>query len=218
MTESILLQSFLLLNIFVMGILVSIAVRHAYAHFRPQSHDAEKPQLHTQAQSIHLPPAVKERLLQASQAHFQAVLDRSVTDLQHDLKTTAFHLNNQLGKLGTDIISDEMKRYHASLEQLRKQAEATITSAQTEIALHQAELKSMLTERQIELEAKLTEEIAAEKQRLIQDIDTKLADAVASFLVETLQHDVDLGAQSAYLTSMLEEHKAELKKGIADEV
>jgi hypothetical protein len=44
-----------------------------------------------------------------------------------------------------------------------------------------------------------------------------LADAVASFLIETMQHNVDLGAQSTYLTTMLEEHKTELTKGIIDE-
>jgi len=40
---------------------------------------------------------------------------------------------------------------------------------------------------------------------------------VASFLTETLQHNVDLGAQSAYLTAMLEEHKADFAKEVADE-
>lgn len=217
--SNILLQSFLMLNIFIMGILVSVAVRHAYAHFRPQQHEeVEKPHSHAQAaQGAHLPLAVKERLLQASQAHFQAVLNRSAAELQQDLKSTAFHLNKQLGKLGTDIISDEIKRYHASIDQLRKQTETTMISAQAEIAIHQADIKSKLAKRQTELETKMVEDIAAEKQILIQNIDTKLADAVASFLTETLQHNVDLGAQTAYLTSMLEEHKAEIIKGVNDE-
>jgi len=217
--SNILLQSFLMLNIFIMGILVSVAVRHAYAHFRPQQHEeAEKPHSHVQPQSAHLPPAVKERLLQASQSHFQAVLNRSAAELQQDLKSTAFHLNKQLEKLGTDIISDEMKRYHASLDQLRKQTETTMFSAQAEIAVHQTEIKAKLAKRQAELEAQMVQDIATEKQLLIKNIDTKLADAVASFLTETLQHNVDLGAQTAYLTSVLEEHKAEIIKGVNDEV
>lgn len=213
--DSIFLQAFLLVNVFIMGILVSIAVRHARAHFRPQEHDeADKPHPRTQTQGAHLPPAIKERLLQASQAHFQAVLDRSATELQHDLKTTAFHINRQLSKLGADIVNDEMKRYHTSLEQLRKQAETTLLNAQAEIATHQAEINNKLAKRQAELEAQLNEEIALEKQNLTKQIDTKLADAVASFLIDTLQHDVDLGAQSAYLTATLEEHKAEIIKGV----
>jgi phenylpyruvate tautomerase PptA (4-oxalocrotonate tautomerase family) len=67
------------------------------------------------------------------------------------------------------------------------------------------------------MQARLAEELANEKQRLAQLLDTKLADAVASFLVETLGKEVDLGAQAAYLTSMLEAHKDELIKGVTDE-
>ena len=52
---------------------------------------------------------------------------------------------------------------------------------------------------------------------MIQQIDTRLAEAVTSFLIETLQHNVDLGAQSAYLTAQLEEHKADFIKEVADE-
>ena len=110
-----------------------------------------------------------------------------------------------------------MQRYRALIDELRKQSETTAVGGQSKLAEHQAELSARLDERQIELEAKLSDEMIAEKQRLTQQVDTKLADAVASFLIETLQHNVDLGAQSAYLTAMLEEHKAELTKGIVDE-
>jgi hypothetical protein len=40
---------------------------------------------------------------------------------------------------------------------------------------------------------------------------------VVSFLIETLQHDIDLGAQSAYLTKVLEEHKDDFKQGVSSE-
>ncbi|MGH7197048.1 MAG: hypothetical protein ACREGJ_04790 [Candidatus Saccharimonadales bacterium] len=196
--------------------MAAIAVRHAYAHFRPTHHAAEKP--HPSPQSAHLPPAVKEQLLQAAQANFQKVLDHSAEELQHDLKTTTEQMNKRLTELGAEIISDEMKRYRASLDELRAQTAITIGKAQTEVTTHQADLEAKMAEREAELKAKLAEEMEAEKQRLIQQIDTKLADAVASFLIETMQHDVDLGAQTAYLTKMLEEHKDDFKRGVADEV
>lgn len=212
-----LLQLFLLLNVFLIGALTAIGVRHAYAHFRPTHHEPEKPH-HAPAQGAHLPPAVREQLLHAAQTNFQAVLTHSATELQHDLQTTALQLNKQLEKIGNQILNREMERYQASLDQLRTQAEVTMNGAQEEIAKHQADLKAKLTERQAELEASMAEQVAADQQQLIQQIDTKLADAVASFLTETLQHNVDLGAQSAYLTAMLEEHKAELTKGVTSEV
>jgi len=210
------LQIFLLVNVFLVGVVFAAAIRHAYAHFRPQSHEVEKPH-RPAAQPVHLPPEVKEHMLQTAQEHFQSVLDHSATELGNDLKSIVTQLNGRLEKLGTEIVSDEMKRYRMDLDQLRAQTEANISGAQTEINQHQTDLKSKIDQRRTELEAKMDAEIAAEKQALIEQIDTKLADAVASFLTETLGHNVDLGAQNAYLIATLEEHKAELIKGIGDE-
>jgi F0F1-type ATP synthase membrane subunit b/b' len=204
MKLSTLLQLFLVIDVFFMGALAAVAARHAYAHFKPPQHEPEKP--HAPSQNGHLPPAVREHLLEAAQSKFQGVLDSSAEELQHDLQSTAERLNKQLDKVGTDIVGKEMVHYQAELIELRKKAEEAIGGAQAEITTHQAELK-----------AKLEEDMAAEKQRLVQQLDTKLADAVASFLLETLQHNVDLGAQAAYLTTMLEEHKADFTKGISDE-
>ena len=210
------LQIFLLVNIFLIGAISATAIRHAYAHFRPQPVEIEKPKPTVQP-NAHIPADVREHILQAAQTNFQNILDHSATELEHDLKMTVVQLNGRLERFGVEIVNDEMKRYRMDLDQLRKQTETNISGAQTEINQHQTDLKSKIDQRRIELEAKLTDEIATEKQLLIQQIDTKLADAVASFLTETLQHNIDLGAQSAYLISTLQEHKAELTKGITDE-
>jgi F0F1-type ATP synthase membrane subunit b/b' len=216
MNPTTFLQIFLLVNVFLIGAIFATALRHAYAHFRPHPHEIEKPH-QPKAPSVQLPAEVRDHLLQTAQANFQSVLDHSNAELEHDLKTTVAQLNSRLEKMGVDIVNDEMRRYRMDLDQLRKQTEANISGAQTEIVQHQTDLKSKIDQRRAELEAKLEEEIAAEKQLLIQQLDTKLADAVASFLSETLGHNIDLGAQSAYLTSMLEEHKNDLIKGISDE-
>ena len=207
------LQIFLMVNIFLIGAFTAIAIRHAYAHFRPTHHEEEKP-LHRPTPTAHLPPAVREQLLRSAQANFQHVLEHSAAQLQHDLQTTTVQLNKQLEKIGAKIISDETARYQSSLTQLRDTAETTISDAQSEVTKHQAELMTKLAEQQTKLEAELNAKMVAEEQRLLDQMDTKLADAVASFLVETLQHNVDLGTQSAYLTAMLDEHKDELVKGV----
>jgi ElaB/YqjD/DUF883 family membrane-anchored ribosome-binding protein len=205
--DSLFLQIFLIINVFIMGILAAIAVRHAYAHFRPAPTEPDKPHPSRPTyQAVHLPPQVKERLLKAAQSNFQAVLDHTATELQRDLKSTSNQLNRQLEKIGTEIVNNETKRYHDMLEELRLQAETALRSSQAEIGGHQAEIK-----------AKLDADMAAEQQRLIQQIDTKLGDAMASFLLETLQHNVDLGAQSAYLTATLEQHKADFTREVGHE-
>ena len=214
MPDSLILQIFLLINVFFIGVLAAVALRHARAHFKPPQ-PVEAPR--RKGQQVHLPSAVKERMLHAAQANFQSVLDHSASELQRDLTTTASGLNKQLEQLGHEIISDEMKRYRAGLDELRDQAQIAIGGAQSSIAAHQAELEAKFIERQAQLEKNLTDEMAAEKQRLMEQMDAKLSDAVASFLIETLQHNVDLGAQSTYLMTMLDEHKAELTKKVIDE-
>jgi len=209
------LQAFLIINILIIGILIAIAIRHLLAHLRPQPEEHRL--AHSNENSIKLPKEVKEKLLKTAQINFQTVLDHSASELQRDLKITATQVNHRLEKLSQQMINDEMKLYHTSLEELRQQAEANIKAAQVEIDNHQAELKSQLATKQAELEAEMRQEVAAEKQSLLEQIDTKLADAVMALLTETLGHNVDLGAQNAYLIATLEEHKKDLKKGLIDE-
>jgi F0F1-type ATP synthase membrane subunit b/b' len=196
------LQIFLYINVFIIGVVAAIAVRHAWAHFHPQQPKLVKPVV----QTPHLSPEAKEQLIAKAQADFKRVLDHSAAELQADLEATATGLNKELAKLGNDVVISETERYQTMLEQLRAQAETVITTAQTEIKDHQTDLK-----------AKLGENITAEQQRLVAQMDTKLADAISSFLTETLQHNVDLGAQMPYMLSMLDEHKAELIEGITHE-
>jgi len=202
------LYLFLLVDVFFIGMLAVVVIQHARAHFRPAKQKPKPAELlHTQPiSSDPLPAAVKEHLLQASRAQFEAAVSTSATQLHRNLDATAVQINRLVGQLGAKIIGDELQRYQNELSELRKQAETDMGEIRNEIVTHEAELK-----------AKLAQEIEAEKQRLIQQIDTRLADAVASFLLETLQHNIDLGAQSAYLASMLEEHKADFVKEIRSE-
>ncbi len=209
------LQVVLMVNIFIMGLVAAAAIRHAYAHFHPEHHEADHP--HATSEVVHVPPAVKQRLLEAAENNFQKALDHSATGLQNELDTTTKHINAELEKFGTKIINDEMTRYTQELDKLNRQVETSLSGAQADIASHRTELTAKIAEQQALLESQLTEKMAQKEQVMLQNLDTKLADAVASFLTETLQHNVDLGAQSAYLTTMLDEHKAEIIKGVSGE-
>ena len=204
MTSITFLQIFLLVDFFIIGMLSMTAIRHAYAHFRPAKHEPEKP--HSSPASEGLPPAVKEQLIKASEAQFQAILKQSTEALHKDLGTTTNWINTLVRRLATDIVGTELERYRLELVRLQKQAATDLGGIKEAMAGHEDELK-----------AKAAEALEAEKQRLIKQIDTKLGDAVASFLAETLQHNVDLGGQSAYLMTLLEEHKADFVQEVADE-
>lgn len=198
------LEIFLVINAFIIGGLVTIAAQHAYAHFHPHKEVPPKPI--TVDHSTHLPLAVREQLLADAHKRYQRMLDQSADILQRDLGSTASLLTNQLRSIGGKIVNDELQEYKNVLRDMHVQADDAINGGRKDIEAYQRDMK-----------AKLSAEVEAEKARLIARIDTKLADAVASFLTETLQHEVDLGAQSAYLMKTLEEHKDELKKGMSDE-
>ena len=197
------LTIFLIVNAFIVGGLLTLAIQHAYAHFRP--HKEEKKSAPVD-HSTHLPVAIREQLLANAQKKYQIMLDQSALDLQKDLGSTAHVLTTQLHKIGGKIVNDELDQYKNVLRDMHVQADDAINGGRKDIEAYQAEMKT-----------KLSDEMVAEKARLITQIDTKLSDAVMSFLIETLQHDVDLGAQSAYLTKTLEQHKEEFKKGVRDE-
>lgn len=205
------LQFFLLLNAFLIGSVSVFAYRHARAHFWPHKHDAEK----KPEPPVKLPPALREQLLAEASTHYKKILDDAAGQLQLDLSKTTASLNRDLAVLGNQIISDEMKRYRNSLDELQKHTESAIESTQTELDRHQDDLKVVIADKQKELLARMNEAVEVEKQHLLEQIDTKLADAAASFLLETLQHDVDLGAQVPYMTKMIEEHKEEFKKEVS---
>jgi DNA repair exonuclease SbcCD ATPase subunit len=298
---NIALQAFLLINILIVGAVIALAVVYLRAHLKEKSEPkkVEKPE----ALPI-LPSDARRRILHDAEEDYQEVLKRSALELQRNLETTTQRLNEQLDKMGTNIVSDEMERYKHGLDDLRKETENAVGSASAEIQKHQTELRAKLLERQAEVEAKIREQeaeleaklaartteleetfkqrqaefakkqaelesellkrqseldatvkereaslakrqaeldeelvrrqkehadkqaalaakleqdMAAEREKAATALETKIGDTIATFLTETLGHNVDLGAQTAYLTSVLEEHKDDLVKGLRDD-
>ncbi len=197
------MQIFLYFDFLALGVIIVLAYRYGLAHFRPDRHDLEK-QHHDEF--LHLSPEAKHKLLEEAEAKMRRTINQATARFQEDLDHAESALTKQFEKLSAEVIEKEMEQYQKSINKLKEQAEEITSEAKADLSTGHGDLK-----------AKLEEELKAEKQQLISQIDTKLADAVVSFLLETLQHNVDLGAQTAYLTSILEEHKNEFKQGILDE-
>ncbi len=208
MTANTFFEIFLIVDIFVIGALVATAAHHARAHYRPpaEPEPETKPIVEMAAGSERLPEDIKQRMLQESEVKFQNILNQSAAALQQDLRVTAQKIDSMVNRLATQIVTGELERYRTDLAQLHKQAEVDMSGIKKEVAGYQEQAK-----------AKIAQELQAEKLQLIKQIDTKLGDAVASFLTETLGHDIDLGSQSAYLVELLEQHKADFKAEVADD-
>lgn len=145
--------------------------------------------------------------VEAAGKSYETVMAKATEQFDHDLAATSGLINDQIKRMSGDIIGIELEHYREGINQLREQALVTMRTIETEAVKQREALKGAMTA-----------EIATEKEQLIALIDQRLGESVTAFLAETLKHNVDLGAQSPYLTAMLEEHKAELKAEVTSEV
>jgi hypothetical protein len=209
------LQIFLMANAFLLGVVITLAVQYWLAHKRSQRPTAKGSSTAT------VPPAVRERIAKQAEVNFQGIVNRSALQLQHDLGATGTQLNKLLEKFGSDVLDDEMRLFRANVADIRANTQGALSGAQDQIteqqtailkslATRQAELDERLNKRQTELEAELEQSFATQKDDLTKQLNEKLNDAVLAFLLETLGHEVDLGAQADYLVATLEANKAEL--------
>ena len=148
-------------------------------------------------------------------------------NLESIRKKTVLETGNTHGQIAAhqaELEMDLAKRrgeLQAQIEQHQHGLEKTIldlqTSVEQSLKTRQAAFAQSLEKREASLNMDLDTEIAKERALLIQQIDTKLGDAMASFLLNSLGTNVDLGAQGPYLMKLLEAHKDELKKEVAGE-
>ena len=171
-------------DIFIIGIIVAVAARYAYAHFRPEEHHEAKPK---PVDTAPLPAAVKQRLQETAEANFTKALQHAETEFEADLKATQAHLTKQLETLGSELVQKEMSRYKQELTALHEHTEAVAQQASQDLDSHQADLKT-----------KLQEEVEAEKKRLVAQVDGKLTDAVMSFILDTMQLFAELLQQVGF--------------------
>jgi hypothetical protein len=212
MSGGTVLQIFLYIQVFAIGALTAAGIYYARAHFRQKSHPHDHEPLPPEqlpirpAGPMELPDQSKAQMLHLSEEQFKSALNQTTAKLQEDLGVTAGHINNLVMRLASEIVSGELERYRQDLSKLHEQANANMGGVSAEVAKHEEEVK-----------AKITQELEAEKQHMLKQIDTKLADAVGSFLSEALTHNIDLGTQSAYLVQLLEEHKAEFANEVKND-
>lgn len=210
------LEIFLVANAFVIGVVVTLAVQYGLAHRRSTKAPAKASQ-----QNTPVPAAVRERITKQAEENFQGIVNRSSLQLQHDLGATGTQLNKLLEKFGSEVLDDEMRLFRANVADIRANTQSSLSGAQDQIAVQQkaileslatrqADLDAKLSGRQAELEAELEQSFAAQKDALTSRLNDKMNDAVLAFLLETLGHEVDLGAQADYLIATLEANKAEL--------
>ena len=149
----------------------------------------------------------RDRLVKQAAAEFEAVVQDGTKQFRADLTATSTLLSDQVKRMTTTIITEELESYRHSLEDLRKQALEVMAGVQAAVE-----------EQRKSLASGLEAEMKTERDRMTALLDTKLADIVSSFVFEVLGNKVDMGAQGSYLFETLEAHKEELKRELNDVV
>ena len=196
------LQIFLLVNVFVLGVIITVAIMSARAHYKPEEPRIVKKNLPM------LPHDVRQRIIDEAEDDYEKVLRKSAQAFEKDLESTTSHLSEQLSKIGNNIMDDEMRRYKQGLAELRGETEQAVGLASQEITKHQAELRDKLAQRQAEIEAKLTEGQA--------ELEAKFA-ARSTELEQTFkQKQLEYASKQAELEAKLVQHQAELSAALKD--
>jgi len=138
---------------------------------------------------------------------YEAKIAEATQTFGTDLTDTSHRLSEQVSRLTTTVIEEELEAYQKTLEEVR----GTATQAMEQI--HQA-----VEHQRVELRQGMEAELAAEKKLLADKFDAKLGDVVSSYISESLGSGVDLGAQMQFILTSLEAHKDEIRKDLLNGV
>lgn len=167
----------------------------------------KKPLEPTEIAPPQLPDDQMAKLRKDTQSAFEFAVSDAAQKFHGDLNATSQNLNQLIVRLTTDVVERELEEYRKSLAAARASALESLSGMQKAVEAKQQSL-----------EADVDSVLAARREHLLQKLDERLGQAVASYIVESLGQGADLGAQKTFLLASLERNKDMLKKDLIDGV
>lgn len=131
------------------------------------------------------------------------VVGKASQDLESALAATIAGLTTKTEDMANITLTQEFEKYQTSLGALRDQ---TINEFN--------DLQKQLDKRREELVEDMEARMQRERSERMDAFNERINDVVSSYLVESLDKGVDLGAQAGYVVRMLETHKDDIKKDV----
>jgi hypothetical protein len=188
--------------VIVLGLVVMVLYQGSQLH----KLQAKLTTLQTSGAPRVTPPTAAELEAKLKSAYEAKIVSATAT-FGTDLQATSQRLSEQVSRLTTTVIEEELEAYQKTLEQVRASA------IQAMDQIHQA-----VEHQRSELRQGMEADLAKEKQALADKFDAKLGDVVASYISESLGSGVDIGAQMQFILTSLEAHKADIRKDLLDGV
>lgn len=172
-----------------------------------RSANARLAQVSGQAHPIKITEPNAAELEAKLKAAYETQITASSQVFAEDLKATSARLGEQVSRLTTTVIEEELTAYQQTLEEVRKSA-----------AEGMEKIRAAVEEQRIELRKNMEADLAAERARQVERFNAKLGDVVSSYIAESLGGGVDLGAQMQYILASLESHKEDISKDLLNGV
>lgn len=206
------IQSILYLNVFILGVVITLAIQHFRAHRSSPKSTPTKTDLEA------LPQNMRDDLLSDARRQYQEAVARSAAELDNNLAQTTAKLKESLDKLRADVAQNEQTRYNEALAVIRDQAAGIVGSTAEEIAAHQNDLRQHFETHQAMLDNELQKE-ALRNEKELQKQREQYNQKVAELETQLVEHQKALESslvkreESLALTeSQLEAKLVELQK------
>jgi hypothetical protein len=138
----------------------------------------------------------REELRNRGRLHFEKIIGENAMFLQQDLRLTTSQLNDYMKTEITTKLKQEFEKYEQSIADAKQMAVESIEKTNQAIE----------EQRQV-LSGKVEEEVAAEKELLLQHFEKNMADIVNHYVLEAVGDQIDLSDQLDYILADLEANK-----------
>ena len=155
---------------------------------------------------IEINPTEQAAINQDAVNQFEAVVHQSAETLQGQLSGSAAKIPAEISSVVNRFLEDQLQAYADTIHQSMDQVKQSL-----------GQVNEAVTQQKQALTTETDRVVKAELERRVKALDEHMSDIVASYLIDALGNEVDLGSQTQYLFKLLEEHKAELVQELQSE-
>ena len=147
--------------------------------------------------------AFREELRNRGRLHFEKIIGENAMFLQQDLRLTTSQLNEYMKSEITSKLKDEFDKYEQSIMDAKQMAIDSIQKTNTAI-----------DEQRQQLGEQLKQEIAQERQQLLEHFETNMGDIINHYILAAIGDQIDLNNQLEYILGNLETNKQAILEDI----
>jgi hypothetical protein len=145
----------------------------------------------------------REELRNRGRLHFEKIISENAMFLQQDLRLTTSQLNDYMKGEISKSLKEEFSKYERSITDAKQIAIDALQKT-----------NEVIEEQRAQLSSQLSTEMRTEKQRLIMQFQSDMAEIVNHYVVAAIGNQIDLSDQLEYIMNDLEMNKAAIIEDI----